>query len=253
MTRDFALGAEFAAHAPHHLAGRLGERAGRVGGEDALREPAGLALLPLLERVEVGDDDLRRAEFRHEFPGHDVEPAVVVRGVGREQHAEPVADRDARGDDEEGVGEPLVVRVPPLVQHLPRDEHGHDDGLPAPRRHLERHAEQVGARVAAGLRQVLLDPGVPVLGLLGNFGHEDGGFDRLDLAEEQPPVTLWVRPVAQEGQGDRGRVRPAEAPPLLDVHPDAVDVFRLFFFLVGELIVEEGLLALFFGAAMGTK
>ena len=67
---DLAVLAQVAADAVHHLVGRFGERAGRVGGEDALGQPARVALLAQLEGVEVGDDDLRRAQV-----------AAVLRGT----------------------------------------------------------------------------------------------------------------------------------------------------------------------------
>src|SRR5439155_26632800 len=85
----------------------------------------------------------------------DVEFLVVVVRVGREQDAEAVADGDAGRDDEEGVGEPLVVRVAALVEHLPGDEHGHHDRLAAAGRHLARDAEQVGPRLLRLLPEIL--------------------------------------------------------------------------------------------------
>ena len=155
---DLAVLAQVVADAVHHLVGRLGERAGRVGGQHPLGQPARVALLAELEGVEVGDDDLRRAQVAAVLGRDDVEFPVVVVRVGRQQDAEPVADGDAGGDDEEGVGEPVVVRVAALVEHLPRDEHGHDDRLAAAGRHLARDAEQLGPGLVGLLPEVLLDP-----------------------------------------------------------------------------------------------
>ena len=70
--------------------------AGLALGQDRLRELAGVDLLAQLEGVEVGDDDLGLAELFEQVGGHDVALAVVVLRVVRQQHAQPVADRDAR-------------------------------------------------------------------------------------------------------------------------------------------------------------
>ena len=76
-------------------------------------EPTRLALLGLaaLELVVVGDDDLRLAEVATRSVGDEVAQLVVVLVVLGEQDAEPVADRQAGGDDEEPVGEARVVRA----------------------------------------------------------------------------------------------------------------------------------------------
>ena len=74
-------------------------------------ELAGRDLLAELEGVEVGDEDLGLAELVVQVAGHDVALAVVVVRVVRQQDAEPVADGDAGGDDQERVGEAGVLRV----------------------------------------------------------------------------------------------------------------------------------------------
>ena len=147
--------------------------------------------------------------------GNDVEFLVVVVRVGRQEHAQPVADGDAGRDDQEGVGEPIVVRVAALVEHLPGDEHGHDDRFAAAGRHLARDAEQVRPGLGRLLPQVLLDPVFAVLGLLRDLGDEDERFQRLDLAEEQPAAEAVLgMPVFEQGAGDGGDVRPTRLAPL---------------------------------------
>jgi len=188
-----------------------------------------------LQGVEVRDDDPRRAQLALVLRRDDVEFAVVAVRVGRKQDAQPVADRDAGRDDEEGVGEPPVVGVSPLVEHLPGDQHGHHDRLAAAGRHLARDAEQVGPRLDRPIPEFPFDRLVPVLGLLRHFGEEDERFECLDLAEKEPAETVFTLPVFQQGAGDGRHVRPTQDAPLLDVPPDLVDEQRfrpLFFNLV---------------------
>ena len=78
-------------------------------------------LLAQQEGVEVGDDDLGLAQLLQLVGRHDVALAVVVLRVVGQQHAQPVADRDAGRDDQEGVGEAGVLRVGQLVERLPGD------------------------------------------------------------------------------------------------------------------------------------
>ena len=183
--QHLAAGAQRLDYAVHHLAEALGEGVRVPGREQPLRQPAGVAGLLALEGVEVGDDDPRGAEVSPRLGGDEVEFAVVVRRLRGEQHAQPVADGDARRDDEEGVGEAGVLGVAPLVERLPGDDHRHDDRLARPRRHLARQAEEVGPGGRGGVAQGLVNPGLSVLRLLGHLGDEDQCLERLDLAEEQ--------------------------------------------------------------------
>ena len=104
----------------------------------------------------------------------DVALAVVVVGVVRQQHAQPVANGDAGRDDQEGVGEAGVLRVGELVERVPGDEHGHDDGLAGAGGHLERHARQAGVGRVVGVAQSVFDPGIAVFP--GDLGDVDAPF-----------------------------------------------------------------------------
>ena len=132
----------------------------------------------------------------------DVALAVVVVRVVRQQDAQPVADGDAGGDDQEGVGEAGVLRVGELVERLPGDEHGHDDRLAGAGGHLERDARQAGVRGVVGLADVVLDPGVAVL--LGDLGDVDDRFEGFDLAEEELPLAVGVGPVFEQARRSSG-------------------------------------------------
>jgi hypothetical protein len=221
---DRAVLAQVVTDAVDHLVGRFRERAGGVRGQHPPGQAARGALLAEPEGVEVGDDDPRRPQVSSVLHGNDGEGLVVVVGVGRQQHAQPVADGHAGGDDEEGVGEPLVVRVAALVEYLPGDAPGHPDRLAAAGRHLAGAAEQLGPRLVRLLPQVLLDPVVAVPGLLRDLRDEDERCERLELTEAPRAEAVLGVPVCAQGAGDAGDVRPTQVAPGLPQLPDAIAV-----------------------------
>jgi len=230
---DVPLGAQFPADAAHYLVGRLREGARVAAGEDLLGEPGCLHALARQEAVIVGDDDLGVTQLRQLVGGHQVALAVVVARVLWEQHAEPVADRDARGHHEEGVGESVVLRVGQLVERVPGDEHGHDDRLAAAGGHFEGDAEQERVVLVVGLPDRAFDPGVAAS--LGGLREVDGRLQGLDLAEEQLAVAVRVGPILQEARscpGDAGVV------PLAPESHSATD-------LIDELVLLDPVLGPF--------
>ena len=205
---DVALVAQRAQHPAHHLVGRLGEHAWLLAGE-RLGELRRLDLLPQLEGVEVGDDDLRSAEVVDAVRWHEVALAVVVLRVRRQQHPQAVPDGDPRRDDQEGVSEAAVLRVGRLVEGVPGDEHRHDHGLAGAGGHLVGHAEQAGVGVLGHVPQLVLDPRIALLAR--HLGEVDRRLERLDLAEEQRPFAFGVRPVLEERSRRRRDPGPAAA------------------------------------------
>ena len=141
-------------------------------------------LLVQQKAMEVGEHDLGLAQLVAQIGGHQVVGAIVIACVIGQQHAQPVADRDAGCDDEKGVGEARVLRVGQLVERLPGDQHGHHEGLARAGCHLEGDTVQEWVGVLVGCSQAVFDPGVAVLA--GDLGQVDGGLQRLDLAEEEP-------------------------------------------------------------------
>ena len=125
----FFLGAQLAASAAHHLIGSFGKRACLPIGENRLCDLSGGDDFSQLEGVVVGDEDFGPPELLLQLGRYNVTLAVVVVRVVRQQHAQPVTDGDAGRDDQEGVGEAGVLRVGVLVERVPSDEHGHDDGF----------------------------------------------------------------------------------------------------------------------------
>jgi len=188
----------------------------------------GLGAVPAEKGMEVRDDDLRVGELRAVLGRDEVALAVVVVGVLGEQDAEAVADRDAGRDDKEGVGEPRVLAVGRLVERLPGDEHRHHHRLARPGGHLVRHAEEARVRVVGPLAQGVDDPRVLVGLLVHDLGDVDRRLDGLELAEEDPPLPVGVRPVGEQPPRRGGDARPASPSPLRDLTADAVDeVVRL--------------------------
>ena len=197
---DVLLVAQLAADAAHHLVGRFGERrlvcpSARI---DLVSLPAATfsrswKAWKLVMRI------LAWPSWSMQLGRDDVALAVVVLRVVGQQHAQPVADGDAGRDDQEGVGEAGVLRVGELVERVPGDEHGHDDGLAGAGGHLEGRARQAGVRGVVRLAERVLDPGIAVL--LGDLGDVDGGFEGFDLAEEELLLAVGVGPVGEQAGG----------------------------------------------------
>ena len=103
-----------------------------------------------------------------------------------------------------------------LVQDMPRDDHGHDDGLARAGRHLGAQAPEVSA-VRGNVDADLVGG--------GRLGEPDQRLGRLDLAEEKPPSVefLRVRPVLQQSLRDSGNTRMSGFPPRSHARAEAVD------------------------------
>jgi hypothetical protein len=233
---DVLLVAELAADAPHHLVGRLGERAVPIARENLLSERGAVGMLAGQKGVVVGDDDLRLLQVGQQFGWQQVELAIVVLPFAGHEHAQAVANRDAGGDDEEGVGEMAVLAVGEFVQRLPGDQHRHHDRFACAGRHLRRQAIQEWIRPGIPLAEFLLDP--LVAELAGHLGDVDDRFDRFELAEEEPALALWPLPVVQQARGGAGDALVATAPPQADLLAHAVDELVLLQPVLGPLGVQ---------------
>ena len=215
-------------HPPQHLA--LGFEGSEPGPPPLQQRPPpggereGLAPP---EGVEVGDDDPGAVEVGEHVRRDELAAAVVAVRVVRLQHAETVADRQARGDDEESAAEAPAAGMAHRVDRLPGDDHRHHGGLAGPGRELERQPGQ--ARVGPGVgRLEVVEEGLraaaePRRGL----GEPDQRLDRLDLAEEGPEAAeAVVAPVPQQAGRLRGGapiVRVRQRPPPVHVAAELVD------------------------------
>ena len=70
------------------------------------------------KRVEVGDQDLGLREPFQQVRRQDVALAIVVFRIGRQQHAEAIANGDARRHNQERVGETRVLPTRALDNRL---------------------------------------------------------------------------------------------------------------------------------------
>ncbi len=174
----------------------------------------------------VRDEDLRPAEEPAEVRWDEAALVVVVLGVVRLEHPEPVADRDARGDDEEPLRVAGVGRGGDLVEGLPRDEHRHDDRLARPGRHLEcnpRESTVVLGVLVVQVRSPVLERRHPGDSPAADLGQEDRRLGRLALGKEDPVVTVRVGPVEEQLEARGRRTLVSALAPHLDVVSDAVD------------------------------
>ena len=240
---DVLFRAQLATHAAHHLVGGFGKGARLAPGQNRLGQFAGRDLLAQCEGVKVGNENFGLAQSRHLVSGQDVALAVVVLRIVRQEHPQPITDGNAGGDDEKGVAETGILRICGLVQRVPGNEHGHDDGLAGTGRHLQRDARQAGVGLIVGLAQRILDPGVA--GPARDLGEVDDGFQRLDLAEKELLFAVGVCPVGQQ-PGGRGRdARIAPLPPQGDAAADVVDELIFLNALLNPFGIKRELPALF--------
>ena len=201
--------------------------------------------------MEVGDHHLGAVEPVHQLGRHDVELAVVVVGVVGQQHAQAVADGDARRHDEERIAEPGVLRRLDLVERVPGDEHRHDHGLAAARGHLEGHAIELRVGRFVGLAQLVGQV------LLARPRHAlcevDRRLDGLDLAEEEPAVAIAPLPVLQQAARRARDARVVAPAPVAHGGAHLVDVVVLPPPVVGPLGAELELLAFLLGLRHGDE
>ncbi|WKT82844.1 hypothetical protein RHK13_08380 [Thermosynechococcus sp. HY591] len=141
---------------------------------------------------------------------------VVIAVRGGVKHFQTLFDRQPRGDDQHVFGETGILRVGHLVQDLPGDDQGHDDGLARTGGHLAALADVL----AAIAEDFDTDP---LSG--GGLGQPDERLHRLQLAEEEaPPVKVFgVGPMFQQPLGDAGDARIARLALGLDARADLVD------------------------------
>ena len=194
---DVLAAHKFARDALNHLAVRLGPDllafvACVATLDDSGRELVALEGLAVVQGVIVGDDEPRLADPVQEIGRDEAQALVNVLRVGRNQHAEPVADRDARSDHQERVREALRVRPPRLVHRVPRDDHPHQCSLAGPGRHLGGESVQTGVRLSVGIGKLLLEPS------RRDFRQVDERLNRFTLAEEQRSGTARLAPMEEE-------------------------------------------------------
>jgi hypothetical protein len=147
-----------------------------------------------------------------------------------------IADGDAGRDDQEGVREAGVLGIGALVERVPGDEHGHDNGLAGAGGHLECCARQAGIRRVVSLAYCVFDPGVAVF--LCDLGDVDGGFKSFVLAEEKFLLTVGIGPIGNQACGSWSHADVAALAPQRDAAADVVHQLVFFDAILCPLRVE---------------
>ena len=119
-------------------------------------------------------------------------------------------------DDEEGVGEAVVLRVAALVEHLPGDQHGHHDRLAAAGRHLARHAEQVGPAPSAAVARCFSIQVSPYFVCLATSVMKISVSRASIWQKNSRRKAVRGVPVFKQRAGHGRHVRPAAVSPQLD-------------------------------------
>ena len=89
-----------------------------------------------VERVPVANHDLALAELVEQRRRDNAERLVVVLRVGRLQDRQTALDRQPRRYDQDVGSKPDILRMGDFIQHMPGNDHAHDNGLAGTGRHL---------------------------------------------------------------------------------------------------------------------
>ena len=248
---DVLLSAKFSADTAHHLRWRLAESAGLIAMKDLLVKLAGLGCLPQKKGVKVCDENLCPRQFFPKVRRSDIPDAVVVVGIVGQKDSQAVPDRDTGRHHQKRVREARILRLRELIESLPGNQHGHDNGFPRAGRHFECNAGQSRVGGVIGCAKIVFHPGVTVF--LGDFGEVNRGFEGLDLAEEELVFPLGVRPVFQETACCRGDAGVIPLSPHAHTMPNAVDQLAVLLPVLGPLRVDLELFPALSRAGYGDK
>jgi len=157
--------------------------------------------------VVVGDDDLGALDVAEHVVRHEFALAVIAVRIVRLEYTQPILDRDAGCDDQEGARELLAARMAPRIHGLPGDQHRHNRRLAGAGRELERHAQQLRVRLLVCAPDVRPDLGARRRAIGGHLGEPDRRLDRLDLTEERLKfLESMMAPVVEQPGGLRRHV-----------------------------------------------
>ena len=127
-----------------------------------------------------------------------------------------------------------------LIECVPGHQHGHDDRLAGASGHLHRQPMQQRVGGLISFSQIIINPGVPVLGR--DLSDIDQRFEGFNLAEEQPTFPTRQLPVRQQFPRHRRNVRIFLCPPFRDFHANRVDrrvlLFRFLFQIAEECLAR---------------
>jgi hypothetical protein len=161
----------------------------------------------------VGDLKSTLLQPLHHPARQQVKFLVVVAGLPGEEHLQTFPDGEIGAYQEHPIGEASVLGIGQLVQHLPGDDHAHDDGLTGACGHL---AGVAGKAVVPGDDDTLLFGS-------GGFHKPDEGLGGFPLTEKQLALPIGMLPALEELAGDGCDAGVASFSPRLDPFPDGVD------------------------------
>jgi hypothetical protein len=151
---------------------------------------------------------------------------VTGRIVGL-QHAQAVADGQARCHHQEATRETLALGMADRIDGLPDDQHRHDGGLASSGCAFQRQAHQLRVGIAVGIGEVIEEALARVAGLGSHLCKPDGHLDGLDPAEERANAAKLVVPPVLEQAGRLRRnlplARVRQGPPPVHLLADAID------------------------------
>ena len=209
----------------HHLIGCLHERVHRLAVLQDLarvrRDTLDLLAITQQELVIVHNQQLRLMQRAPQITGDQVTLAVVVALIAREQHTQTIANRDARGDDQEPFREACIVRRVHLVDRLPRNQHRHHHGLARTRGHLQRDTRQpiVMNAIVRLQTTAVIRSAMPTR----HLSQKDRRLGSLTLTKQHPVLTGRISPMLHQFARDRRDTRIATRPPQIDRLTNVID------------------------------
>jgi hypothetical protein len=153
--------------------------------------------LTKLERMIVGDDDLRATNFLKQIAWHQFPTSVITVRVIRVEDPQSFLNRETRCYDKKPTAELLAVGATFGIDRLPGDEHRHDGRLARAGGELERESHQFGIGVMVGIGEVFKKT-FASFRVRGNLRQPDRCLCRFDLTEEWSGTAEWVMPPVVE-------------------------------------------------------
>jgi hypothetical protein len=182
----------------------------------ALHNPFRAAVVLGLEEMPIGDLKATLLQPLHHPARHQVKFLIVVAGLPGEEHLQAFSDGEIGTYQEHRIGEAPVLGIGQLVQHLPGDDHAHDDGLAGACGHLTGVPGEIA----------ILRDGDALFFRRRGFDEPDEGLDGFALTEKQLALPIWIVPVIEQLPGDGCHAGVAALPPRLDPFPDGVDLLQ---------------------------
>ena len=147
----------------------------------------------------VCDNDFGSFDIANHIVGNKFTALVVAIGIIRLQHAKPVANGYARGDNQEASSEFFALWSSHCIHHLPSDNHGHHGGFACAGGKFQCKSGYFRVGIVVGIFEMVEKSFTGFPCLWGDLCEPDCRFDCLDLAEKRfDTVELVVPPVLKQ-------------------------------------------------------